>query len=47
MCVVGLNLMSQFNLDNVTIYCTKPDELDAAAFKAVSIVIVLNYFYSF
>jgi len=35
-CVVGLNLMSQFNLDNVTLYSSKPDELDPAAFKSVS-----------
>lgn len=29
----GLNLMSQFNLDNVTAYYTKPDELDPSALK--------------
>ena len=28
--------MSQFNLDNVTIYCTKPSELDTTALISVS-----------
>jgi len=36
MCVTGLNLMSQFNLENVTVYYTKPEELDASALKSVS-----------
>jgi len=36
-CVAGLNLMSQFNLDNVTVYCTKPEELDPTALKSVSV----------
>jgi len=49
MCVIGLNLMSQFNLDNVTVYCTKPDELDTTAVKSVSFLrapINLLCFYS-
>jgi len=29
--------MSQFNLDNVTVYCTKPEELDPTALKSVSV----------
>jgi THO complex subunit 1 len=33
----GLNLMSQFNVENVTLYCTKADEVDKMAFRTVSI----------
>jgi len=44
-CVVGLNLMSQFNLDNVTLYCTNPAELDPAALKSVSSLFFLAVTY--
>ena len=35
MCDAGLNLMSQFNLENITVYYTKQDELDPSAVKSV------------